>query len=507
MWVIGLEPASGRDDHPLSPGSILTCLPMPSNMPHSDSPVERNMFQEYPQNDVNVPILLHQGRFRLKSSERIAEGPGSARLLWLPSPGIEVAVETSHAGIDLDSVTVELPGFETENVVVQSATLGPQGRIRAFVSGMESRSDQDLVSVGFQLVNFSDIITPGLFAAPGDPTTLTHAGGQTQRLLDRGGAVTCSTARLEHDGWQVDLAAAPDSADVYKGLESSGGYAFTHVGRLTRVDGSAFTADRSIAILESLTAFLTFARGAACSIPIRWGCGTAGEVAWRQFGSPVVDRWPRGRPSWLDKFQGAVLTELFDAFCRTCNDSALREPFALALHWYRHCNTGSSGLEGSLVLGMAALDLLSALIVVERNGDMSAAKHDKLPAAEKLCLLLRALNVRTDIAEIPPRFKALAAFAESNRMSDSCKALVELRNGFVHSIERRRKIVFAANGKAATSDAWQLSLWYQELALLRLLGHQGSYANRTTNERWVGQIEPVPWCGSGVSITGHENTP
>ena len=461
------------------------------------------MFQKYPQNDVNVPILLHQGRFRLQSGEQVAEGPGSARLLWLPSPGIEVEVETSHAEIDLDTVTVELPGFETERGVVHSTTLGPQGRIRALVSRMESNCDQDLVSVGFQLVNFADIITPGLWAAPGDPTTLTHAHGKTQRPLDRGAAVTCSTARLGHDGWQVYLVAVPDSANVYKGLKNSGGYQFTHVGRLTRVDESAFTANRAIAILESLTAFFTFARGAACSIPIRWGRGTTGEVAWRQFGSPVVDRWTRGRISWFDERHGALLTEVFDAFCQMYNDSTLRESLVVALHWYRHCNMRSSGMEGSLVLGMAALDLLSALIVAGRNRTMSEAKHDNLVAAKKLRDLLRALNVP---AGIPPRFKALTTFAANNGKSDSCEALVALRNGFVHSNEARRKVVFGADGRAATFDAWWLSLWYQELALLHLLGHQGSYANRTIEERWVGQIEPVPWSGSVLSISGHANT-
>ena len=44
----------------------------------------------------------------------------------------------------------------------------------------------------------------------------------------------------------------------------------------------------------------------------------------------------------------------------------------------------------------------------------------------------------------------------------------------------------------ASFEAWQLSLWYQELALLYLLDHQGRYRNRTTAE-WVGQVEPVPW--------------
>lgn len=442
---------------------------MLSKLPYRDSPVERNMFQEYPQNDVNVPILLHQGPFRLQSGEQVAEGPGSARLLWLPSPSIEVEVETNHAGIDFDSVTVEIPGFRTENGLVLSTTLGPQGQIRVFVSAMESGYGQELVSVGFQVVNFVDVTTGGLFAAPGDPTTLTHSSELSpQQRRDRAGTVIRKTLRLEHDGWKVDLVAVPESADVYEGLKSSGGYRFTHVGRLTRIDGSAFTTDRASTILELLTAFLTFARGAACSTPIRWGLGTAGEVAWRQFGSPVVDRWTRGRISWFDERHGVLLTEVFDAFCQMNNDSDLRESLAVTLHWYRHCNRRSSGMEGSLVLGMAALDLLSALIVGGRNRTMADAEHDKLPAAKKLRILLQTLKVPADI---PPRFKALTTFAVNHVKSESCKALAALRNGFVHSNEARRKVVFGADGRAATFDAWQLSLWYQELALLHLLGH------------------------------------
>ena len=254
------------------------------------------------------------------------------------------------------------------------------------------------------------------------------------------------------------------------------------------MDGSAFTAHQAETILESLTAFLSFAHGAACSLPIRWGRGTTGEVVWRQFGSPVVSRWTRGRNSWFDERHGALLAELFDAFCRMYNDKTLREPLVLALHWYRHCNTQSSGKEGSLVLGMAALDLLSALVVVDRCQSMSANQFDKLGAAKKLHALLKALDVPADI---PPRYASLAAFAKQNDKANSCEALAKFRNGFVHPNEKRRNIVLRAD-KLASFEAWQLSLWYQELAFLYLLDHQGRYRNRTAAE-WVGQVEPVPW--------------
>ena len=244
-------------------------------------------------------------------------------------------------------------------------------------------------------------------------------------------------------------------------------------------------------ILESLQHFLSFARGAACALPIHWGRGEDDEIVWRRFQSQIVDPWRRSHLSWIGEglHTGEILAELFDPFCGIHKDPDLRESLVVALHWYRHCNTQSSGLEGSLVLSMAALDLLGALIVVDRNGSMSAGHYDGLAGAEKLRKLLEVLELQPDI---PQRYEALSRFGKNNRTWDSCQALAELRNGFVHATEERRRIVFGSDGKAATPGALQLSLWYQELALLRLLVYRGSYLNRTTAS-WVGQVELVPW--------------
>ena len=109
-------------------------------------------------------------------------------------------------------------------------------------------------------------------------------------------------------------------------------------------------------------------------------------------------------------------------------------------------------------------------------------------------------------ADILPRYAALTAFAEKNDKSDSCEALAKLRNGFVHANEKRRNVVFGLDGRAAVSDAWQLSVWYQELALLRLLRHRGSYRNRTT-AKCVGQVEPVPWRGRSLPSPVERRSP
>ena len=437
------------------------------------------MFQQYPQHDVNGPIPLHKGGLRVDAGDGCIDASGSAHLRWLPSPGIEFDIETdTPVGLDLGSLTVELPGFTTRNVVAYST--GAPCSINACVAAMEWGGEQPLLSVGFQIVNFSDFITPGLSAVPGDPTAAIK-DNQTKRTVD-----------LEHDGWQIRLVALPDSGDRYKRLKAIGGYAFTHVGQLARIDASAFPVEQAKDVLESLRSFLSFARGAACSLPVQWGRGVERKIVWRQFGSPVVDGWERGTRSWFDEHHGSVLAELFDEFCHVHKDPNLREPLGVALHWYRHCNTQSSGLEGSLVLGIAALDLIGALIVVDRNGSMTAGEYDNLPGAEKLRKLLSALEVPTDT---PQMYEALTGFAEEHSFMDACTALAGLRNGFVHPNEKRRRIVFGSSGKAATLGAWQLSLWYQELALLHLLKHRGIYRNRTTAE-WVGQVEHVPWSKS-----------
>ncbi len=438
------------------------------------------MFQQYPQRDVNEPVRLHEGRFRVRTGDRSIEASGSAHLRWLPSPGIVFDIETDEpVGLDLDSLTVELPGFATKNVLAYS-TAAP-GLIRASVAEMEWGGNRRLLSVGFQIVNWSDFITPGPAAVPGDPTAVGSGYG------------TIQTVGLNHDGWQIRIVVVPESGDRYQKLKATGGYAFTHVGQLTRTDGSAFSVEEVREILESLRVFLSFAHGAACALPIQWGRGENDEIVWRRFQSPIVDPWRRSHLSWIGEglHAGGILAELFDPFCGIQKDPKLREPLGVALHWYRHCNTNSSGLEGSLVLGMAALDVLGALIVVDRNRSMPARRYDGLAGAEKLRKLLEALKLQPDI---PQRYEALSRFARNNNW-DSCQALVELRNGFVHAREERRRIVFAPDGKAATPGALQLSLWYQGLALLRLLEYRGSYFNRTT-ATWVGQVEPVPWSKS-----------
>ncbi len=446
------------------------------------------MCQQYPQTAIDAAVPVQVGGFRVRANGRVIESEGSARLAMLPSPRIELVMETDSPRVlrDLDGIKVELPGFTMKKVVVHSAQWGSTDSgaiaIRASAGEMEQGGGEALQSVGFQVVNLPDFITLGPTGVLGNPAA---DPGSSEAPVP---GETNQTVSLQQDDWRIRIVALPGSKPRYAQLGAVGGFAFTHVGQVTKAGGSSFSVDEAKEVLELLRVFLSFARGAACALPLQWGCGDSDEIVWRRLQSPVVDPWRRSHPgSWVGQGPqaGGILAALFDRFCHRLTDGAFRHHLYLALHWYRRCNTQSSGLEGSLVLGMAGLELLGELVCRAYNEEYDSGGS----AARRLRQLLARMKVGT---EIPPRYEAVAKFARANGNWDSCTALAKLRNGFVHAANAKNSFVFESEGREAVFHAWQLSLWYQELALLRLLGHDGDYHNRTTAS-WVGDVEPVPW--------------
>jgi hypothetical protein len=428
----------------------------------------------HPHNAANEPVALHTGPVVLRVGARTSEGTGRLVLGFLPSTGLRLYVDiASGAAPDAGSrVQADVAGGVAD-ALVNSVRIGLEeerafSAIEAGISRFETGATAGLASVGFQVLNFTDFLTPGPKAAP--------VFGFPPRVTD-----------LLAGGWRVRLAAVDRSKDIFKDLDEIGGYAFTHLGLLERVDGGLFGARDADAFLNTLAFFLSFARGAACSLPVRWGIDAGGGIVWQCWGSPIVDAW-KTPETWFDEHHGNLLTELFPAFHEVSIDPDLGEPLKLALHWYQRSNMRAGGMEGAIILGITNLDLLSALVVVDRNGAMSDSKFDDLKAKEKLARLLAAMNVP---ATIPPRLSELTAFAGANGWADATVALAEIRHGFVHPNKKRRKIVMAAP-RLATFQAWRLSLWYQELALLHFLKHRGEYRNRLTAER-RGIVENVPW--------------
>lgn len=429
----------------------------------------------HPQASANEPVTLLEGAVAVRAGNSVLKGTGSLVLRWQPSTGLrlEADLESGWSGPDSGArLVINLAGTDVATLVNKTNFGVKEGVAFARVSGLVSHvvkgAGDNLAYLGFQVANFSDFLTPGLAqSAPfGNPPAV---------------------AELAWNGWLIRLSAVDGAEQVCRTLKETGGYAFTHMGRLDRVDGSSFSAQDADGVLDALNRFLGFSRGAASNLAVRWGVDPLGTVVFEQWGSPVVDPW-KGRDNWFDEHHGNLLSELFPAFATAHENPDVWEGLSLALHWYLKSNMREGGMEGALVLGLTALDLLGAMVVVDKKSTMGASKYDNLAHVDKLRALLRQLNV--DHA-FPARSADLATFAAAQGWTDAPQALAEIRHGYVHANRKRRKVVLSATN-LATFWAWQLSLWYQELALLYLLDHRGQYRNRMTAE-WLGQVEAVPW--------------
>ena len=77
-------------------------------------------------------------------------------------------------------------------------------------------------------------------------------------------------AELQHGGWRIGLTAVPEFRNIFKSVGETGGYAFTHLERVERADGSLFSAPDADAVSMRCGDSCRL-RGAACSLPVRWG--------------------------------------------------------------------------------------------------------------------------------------------------------------------------------------------------------------------------------------------
>ncbi len=383
----------------------------------------------HPQASPNDPVTLHQGPVTLQHTKGTAQGTGTLVLRWFPTTGLRLECDVA-APEPGEQVKAAIAGGVADVLVsavqmdVKSGVMSvtSSGRVKSFETG----TGTVLASIGFQVLNFSDFLTPGPRPAP--------VFGYPPHIAD-----------LDYDIWRVRLTAVEDSTALFKNLNQIGGYAFTHLGRLERHDGTAFAAQDTEDVLQALTRFLCFARGAVCNLPVRWGVDNGGTVVWERWGSPVIDPWKGHSQTWFDDLHGNLLSETFPAFATTLLDPNLGPPFSLALHWYQKCNTRAGGMEGAIILGLTALDLLGALVVVDRTATMSESKYDKLRAAAKLAKLLQVIGVS---AGIPPNHTNLAAFASANGWTDATEALAEIRHGYVHANKKRRNVVLSASNLA-----------------------------------------------------------
>jgi hypothetical protein len=432
-------------------------------------------------NDADGRILLYRGPMVLEGDNRIAEFDGEVFLSYLPSPTIrfkgsrnEVA-EVEPTG----EHRLQLPAGRCHSVNVLHTELRiEEGRTHSRISGrVNARVDERTLppasKVQCLLMNFP--------AINGRPVDVGHWSGLARISL-------CD------DQWRINVDRATDSNKRLERLKENGGFAWTASAAISRSDNASFSAEDCDRVFETLFFYLSFAAG-------RW-TGFCLPVAYDSAHAAIWDDWMcqwttpyRNAESWAANDRPECFEQPYGRFCELYADPYWREILVTAIHWYIEANNQAAAIEGSITLTQTALELLAATILVEQENWISSAAFDKLPAGDRLRLLLKWADIPT---VIPTELTELTALAnqESNQWVDGAHALVEIRNSIIHPTKKNRDR-FRRHSHGARVEAWIFGLWMVELVLLRLFGYRGHYLRRTA----IGasnRLEQVPWVG-GVS--------
>jgi hypothetical protein len=441
----------------------------------------------YSQSHPNQPIELGRVPIQFDHKGAAHRGSANAAMRFVPEARLEF-VCPSEGELGLFSVKSFEAGREEKLTLVERgvtvdvfcsavAVGGDQDEI-VFIpkksSVMVTRPSENISTATFHLFNFPDFIGP-------DDCILT-----TDEPLRRASR-RCGRALLSADGWTITVVAKYRTDSLTRELEAQGGYALTHTGRIAREDGSTFSSEQLDDLLSCLQYFLSFALG-------RWA-GVALPVGFDAQENKVFERWGmaktadgpwNGSCSWFDPHHGIFLSQVFPGFMSLWTKKLWRQPLTHALYWYLGASDRrvGVGVDTGLILAQTALELLAwTYCVLDRKMvSPSAFKPRGLSAADKLRLLASSLSIPL---VIPPDFSALNG-TRGKKWADGMDALTGIRNSLVHPDAQTELPEYSYY------EGWKLSLWYIDLVLLRLCGHDGEYANRLA-PRWIGQIEAVPW--------------
>ncbi len=324
-----------------------------------------------------------------------------------------------------------------------------------------------LTAVTFHVMNF--------------PAFLSQGEGATDLLYEAhtGRGQWLGRVFLEHAGWRIELQTLPEAGELIKQLRTEGGFAITHVGRLTRKNGSSFWISQAEAVLHDLHQFLSFARGLWVPLVLPVGVDTVGNRIFEEWGGRLATAW-EPRVSWFDDNNGQVLAALFPGFIDLLHDPDLGEPVKVALYWYLRSNRAGegAGVDSGVILSQAALERLTNAYLIrtglETGGNATvrfrrAFCHLKLPTA------------------VPRRMSAISTGRRNGVWTDLPEVVVKVRNELTHPKPRLPIQV----GKVVAT-VWRIAQWYIELSILALTGYRGVYSNRL-RARWRGEVERVPW--------------
>lgn len=387
----------------------------------------------------------------------------------------------------LQFLAIENPIFklvlEDRNLEVETFYAGISDELGGLVlepktSGIAAtQPTTSIQKVTFHLFNFPSFHGPENYViVKGDPGLESHIG--------------CEMVTLRADGWTIVIAATEMTSDLVKSLKSDGGFVVTHVGTMSRDDGTVFDDEQLDELLSCLHYFLSFALGRWAGLALPVGVDVSGNRVFEEWGLRHISSgvW-NGGCAWWDSMHSELLSEVFPGFVVLWKSDLWQRTLHEALYFYIGAKEGNGiGVDSSLILAQAALERLSwNYCVFDKKLVSEAAFQPRgLKGPDKLRMLLSSVGIPLLIATDLQALNSNLGKNKKPRWHDGPHAITDIRNAVVHPDP---KTPLEPNSEY---DGWRLAMWYIDLVVLFLCGHQGRYSNRLTT-RWAGTLEWVPW--------------
>ena len=436
----------------------------------------------YQAEEPNQPISLYEGDFQIEMAEAEVIVSGKFYLKWFPHPQVEFSASANELSIpSVFEASLKIPELESSTKVSissisrsDSATGSSTKITGSLKERMEIGSSHHLMYIQFQLTNFENFI------------------GNARAVIEDGEARFLQRIIFEHDTWRVTIDELQTTKNRLESVESQGGYVITHTGKLEKLDGTTFAADKALQFLDCLAHFLSFVRGFRVAPLLLVGYDSMDCLVWKQWAASNAAPW-NNVLSWSRGLISRDIAAVFPGF--SCWWQEWRNSAKTVIHWYLESLAQAGAVEGACILEYAALELLGWVIFEDeftKDQALKEGKQFKNPS-HKLNHLLASSGIPQ---EIPVELDIMTAFAAKEKW-DAARAFCEVRNDITHASPKNRNSIKNMS-IAVRVEAWELGLWYLELILLHRFNYKGQYFNRLPKgHRYYGELEHVPWVAEG----------
>lgn len=282
--------------------------------------------------------------------------------------------------------------------------------------------------------------------------------------------------------YMITIDKIANAEEIFEKMKREGGFAITHIGKISRMNGKKLTLVQFEELLEKLMWILSFAAGRQVDINHIFYL-SEGKPYITHYRIPPITEW-KSLSNWFLKNSNVVLEKVIFSLLNLMEDKYWESQFKLLLSSY-FTGLGTSYLEHRIVILQTALEMLSYAYLVEETRKIPDKKFDGIHASEKIRTLLNEFNIDTSFEKIPD-LKSM-----TSKYEDGPHLFTRVRNRIVHPRRYSDKL----NGDQLYY-VWRLGVVYFELIVLAIAKYDGEYKNMLLEPGLDGQMtENVPWQG------------